>query len=1344
MSLEGLQAIFEKKEVVPTVSAEDLKNRPEQVEAGYLYHVRTYLPINQAGEGGDGHLSVEEFERRLIKQVKDGKVPRGYITAGYGYGKTTTALYLWQRAQESNLVIVPPFTMSQLPDLLDAVYGWLKYKLAGSRPALIDDLETLYATTVNRSLEQIANERGIDVEQVESLWRDSLLLLDLKAPHYIKFFEEATRIATDAGFEGLVVMPDEIQQYFRVKQKEGGDPIAPFFEIIQLLNTRASTNSGWRFGFIMVITLEELALIRDTYRRTDLLHRMKDLQIDLSTLYDRRFAPNLWDLMAKRFDFKKEQEQIVDAETLLALGEITARTDISDGPRTAINVFRRMVGRYLESKGHVKPYTPIDLITDFLDEQTITFAGNDKIRNAVRRALSDDRVRHNLDYFAPAVKLAAAYPTDGVPKPIQRKYGHEQALTDLMRVAIGDIVRSGSIEQGAVALIGLAQEKERTSWLPATVREFRLGYNEHARITYERAEDAFIALLREHVFTAAKWKLVDQRERSYILNRSLIFEGTFDSIRAEFPKRRVHVRILQENEAIKDADINGDICIEYRLSIHADLPSDERHQHADAIEQIGDRTALIPINLMYITPTSTLQTLQKQLEDVWSPYELTPLVLSNIYQLIQEKFEQGDVPKREEGLIQSGFMPAVLDSLKASLFNEQVGEPVEAAGAMITEAAVAFMLRARYEAYVPLVAAQNWRSSIDKYDNALRSLDLPGQRQGELEVEEPKDQVAKRLSMSNTGLDSFQRTFPSLLKIVKDFRGSDDGIVCFTLHPLEQEIVQWLAASDKKDAVTRNGRTVDIHQLNIAWLIRQAAELGYLEEETEALLKLLQTRGLAEEKQGWLVEVHSESISLDEVRELLRQVERELAILINAFESNQLAEWQSHLQDVLRPLLVKLGKEKTPNPNEVAKLQRTLNTRKSDVQKYAEDQHRQLRDSVKQIMVKPFPDDCLTRLSKPLDNTVEYSDQVNALMAALRREGEHIREEVLSRRSNIAKAASALNTAVIGYDQLANEARSLGQYRTAADEANTLIDQFASMYQQFNGWRDLVLRGGAIERELENEDPAEVAPIRDALNQLSTAIRGEISSQSRRLDALAAHEKFAQRIEEIHANFDNIRRQRRDAFNVFQDQYRELLSGAGLLERATWRDIAFNPADPRNSESEVISQAQTLIQAAIKRISTLVKGARQTADSLTKAISSLAASQREHIGGQIADLVGQLTEVGSTIHDMEDFAGDRSIIADFEESCSGFVVEIQSVASQSLDLARAVDALRGQVGAIEPTEAEQSLLQQLERQLQGRSEIDVVDLKGEHDSDEGAFWASLRGLYEKDFIRLQVQPKDGQ
>jgi hypothetical protein len=117
MSVEGLQAILEKKEVVPTFSADDLLKRPAQVESDYLYHVRTYLPINRAGEAGEGQLSVEEFEKRLIRQVKEGKVPRGYITAGYGYGKTTTALYLWQRAQEANIVIVPPFTLSQLAAL---------------------------------------------------------------------------------------------------------------------------------------------------------------------------------------------------------------------------------------------------------------------------------------------------------------------------------------------------------------------------------------------------------------------------------------------------------------------------------------------------------------------------------------------------------------------------------------------------------------------------------------------------------------------------------------------------------------------------------------------------------------------------------------------------------------------------------------------------------------------------------------------------------------------------------------------------------------------------------------------------------------------------------------------------------------------------------------------------------------------------------------------------------------------------------------------------------------------------------------------------------------------------
>src|SRR5690349_11804847 len=109
MSIEGLDYILRKEEVVPTVSASDLRDQPEMVEINYKRHVRTYLPVSRVAETRDGSLTVSEFENKIIKSIKDKRAPRGYLTAEYGYGKTSTALYLWQRAEAANILAVPPF-----------------------------------------------------------------------------------------------------------------------------------------------------------------------------------------------------------------------------------------------------------------------------------------------------------------------------------------------------------------------------------------------------------------------------------------------------------------------------------------------------------------------------------------------------------------------------------------------------------------------------------------------------------------------------------------------------------------------------------------------------------------------------------------------------------------------------------------------------------------------------------------------------------------------------------------------------------------------------------------------------------------------------------------------------------------------------------------------------------------------------------------------------------------------------------------------------------------------------------------------------------------------------------
>jgi hypothetical protein len=178
MSIEGLQFLLEKKEVVPTASALDLRERPESIEAGYLRHVRTYIPMSRYADGAS--FGVEEFERRLLKRIREARAPRGYITAGYGYGKTSTALYLWQRAQQADLLTVPPFQLEKLPYLIEALYGWGSFQLRRRRPALIPDLDALYHATVDRSLQKIAQQFSLTTDGAQEMLQRGLLNLDLQ------------------------------------------------------------------------------------------------------------------------------------------------------------------------------------------------------------------------------------------------------------------------------------------------------------------------------------------------------------------------------------------------------------------------------------------------------------------------------------------------------------------------------------------------------------------------------------------------------------------------------------------------------------------------------------------------------------------------------------------------------------------------------------------------------------------------------------------------------------------------------------------------------------------------------------------------------------------------------------------------------------------------------------------------------------------------------------------------------------------------------------------------------------------------------------------------------------
>ena len=66
MSIEGLQAILDKEEIVATQRAEDLMTHPAMVDDAYHRHVRTYVPFGRRAGGGGGQ-SVTDFEKEVIR-----------------------------------------------------------------------------------------------------------------------------------------------------------------------------------------------------------------------------------------------------------------------------------------------------------------------------------------------------------------------------------------------------------------------------------------------------------------------------------------------------------------------------------------------------------------------------------------------------------------------------------------------------------------------------------------------------------------------------------------------------------------------------------------------------------------------------------------------------------------------------------------------------------------------------------------------------------------------------------------------------------------------------------------------------------------------------------------------------------------------------------------------------------------------------------------------------------------------------------------------------------------------------------------------------------------------------
>ena len=1338
MSLEGLDFILNKREVVPTVSARDLLERPDQVESDYRRHVRTYVPISRSA--GDDQTSVERFEQKVIRHIQEARAPRGYLTGEYGYGKTSTALYLWQRAEEAKLLAVPPFQLTELSQLIDALYGWTRYRFETHGREWLPELDELYQRATGRSVETHAAESGGDAEYFRRLVREGQLSLQLKEADFMAYFEGVAALAERAGFAGVLLLPDEIQQYFEPKIQRGReDPIAPLFNLIQALATR---EKRLRLGLILVIPHKEIGLIRDARGRGDLLQRMAETSLDLTAVYDRHFATRLWTQFARVLGFQDVADDIIGPEALAALGEIAARDELSNGPRTVINAYRRAVERY-RAGGQV--YTPIDLVDDLLGGN-IPFGGNNQIQAVARRALQDTLVKGQAERER-AVRLAAAFPTDGAPRNIQKVYGLDQAFDRLIQDAIGRLVIAvGPIEHGGVTLTGLEPGRKTTEWLPAVISDMRRAYGEGMAETKERALAVFTALLRERLFS--RWHVVEEHARGLTIDRQIIFEGEFPSVAARFPKRRVQVTILWEDEKRLDDATQGDVELVFRLQRYAER--EKRHDVAEplTLDEAAHR-AVLPINLVYARPGGIAPQIQSKLQSVWSPYDLTPLVLMNIYALLNEKRAAGAIPRQDDQLIQTGFQPDLLDEITRDLLNQALGAPLNRAGNPLIEEVVNRLLDARYgRDYRTLMPLNTWRDSLKKYDAALDRLDSDYQRRGEAEVEGTKGEIASLFAMASTALDSFVKNFGDLIILTRDWpsqkaeRTGAKGAVRFSLHPEERRILEQLRASSQTQEVTFQNRPTSVRVLNLGQVRAESLRRGYLGEEFDKVLDLLKRRGLAEAIHNrTLRELPTAQPDVAGLSGQLAGLADDLDVLLQGFGDNtRLRGWRKEIT-TYQQMVQQQVQSGQPDADKLHKLGRAVEAKQKDAQHFVQEQRDAQHDRLRLIAgnLGHLRPEIIHGLAQRVTGAVEYVDQIDALRTTLERQAEKTNDAMMDARADMERSRIALARDEVSLADLCAEAGRMGRHAAAADETRHKAAEIVTQFEQLAGWRRLVADGeGLLARLRETGLPA--AGLEHAFNELSRDIRAAISRHPNKLDALPEFSLYEARLATLAGELHQVRGRAQAEFADRQTRYREALATVnGTTHHLAEPPFAFNFSNPADS--------YRLLQAWVnERLTQTVDEAQQKAErqrqevmqvQQTPFLAELPAEERQRIDGDADAALALLSSATNHIDGLRARLSQGVVGQPNDGATFTALTEEMAKLRQNLDASgRQIRALGQWLNRVALTPQEQSAFDRLRHGE--TAEEDLAGWRAATHMDDDAFWRTVRGLYEKRRIRVQI------
>ncbi|MCS6777702.1 MAG: hypothetical protein NZ557_14315 [Chthonomonadaceae bacterium] len=1159
--------------IIDTFRASALRNTPGAVRTAYEPNAERYF----ASE------AVRQVRDNLLKRLKQGERALGYLIGEYGYGKTAAAIYLWRECERNGIVAVPPFQFTSFDDLTEAVTGWLRQAIIDRRADLVPQVDALQERYHGRSVEQrateLARQHDLPVDKAREIVAKEIAPITSigQAGHVSDFLEAATRLAQEAGYQGLIVFADEMQAFL-----EAGD-IRKNIEALRQL-VLALRLSKAVLGLMLVIHERSAMLVAEN--TGDAMQRLQDdgAALNLGQHLDVEFPRHLMEYLCQKAGV--ERDLVVDTATLEALGQITLRKDLSNGPRTVAAAVRCIVRHHNEQ---AKPYRIQDLARDY-EERRIVFDGVERsLSGVMARLLADDVVRKDARY-GDVVRFLCMFP-EGAPEQFLRQYGLEIALVELAQREglLGTMIYAPKAEHWALRALQLDAGAEDR--LTEFVRQFRDRGWYHAtpeeRLQIARA--AFAKLLLPEILPRRGpgegkrkfWGHLNWDRESFRDPGEIILRGSFESTVTRFPERKVAILIGSREDRMRAYRPDEDTHLVFAFHLLPFGGAEKNRVETVCNSSRVDFFLNLDVSVTTLTPDHDFPPELQVLRDSIVPSQCTAAILLNLIFYIEDQLPRLVMPEADRQQIKQYLWRSALRNLEQLLFPadmEATGVSVQARGRQLLESIFTQKLEELYPHYRALHTGTEAQNDLKRYERLLK--------EGGFRLAVKRGQMPVRLSTTEFLQKAGGSTGSQFDAIVSRLKGlglletskeetqlDDNGrrvrTLEFTLveHPLEVHLRQQIERHGTEFTVRRGGRLHETRRLPREHLQRLAVRLGYLVEEFETILNLACWR-------EWL-DVEDTHVFLavpDTDPDTLRREAQELRDQIEAFADVDIEE-ATALRDRLDMIARRIDAGDPEILSDTSVELRVLRERLAAlVRSYArrqEEKRKELHGKVR-VILRSVPE-----LEEPIAIPGAIGGKLEEIRRRLQKNSVKLRTELQALQEMV--WASIGDEDIESVHELIQQQQRDAEREQKAVQLNKQIRWLSQLREHLEHWKALAHSALQLEQEARENAP----DIAERLTTWSDEVIMLFSSNDQLVEAIAKHTEFEPRLKALRAEQDGRAQQLRDAFTQYHARLCQLMRENRLPEP---REHAFDPQNPDRSYEALAAEVARLLREALQTL----------------------------------------------------------------------------------------------------------------------------------------------------------------